>query len=162
MFWVLIYIGLILGVNYGFTVVPLVDLGDLGKWPPMSLAVGLVFVARDYAQRAVGHWVLAAMAIGIVLSYVLASPFVAVASACAFAISELADWIVYTATKRPFRDRILISSAISTPIDSIVFLSMIGHFSIFGAFIMTLSKIIAALVVWRFTAATAPASQGRA
>ena len=43
------YIVLIVLVNIGFTVIPLVPL--LGEmFPPMSLAVGLIFVARDYAQ----------------------------------------------------------------------------------------------------------------
>ncbi|MGF1461587.1 MAG: VUT family protein [Maricaulaceae bacterium] len=40
----------------------------------------------------------------------------------AFAISEIVDWAVYTFTKRPLSQRILLSSAFSAPIDSTVFL----------------------------------------
>ena len=149
MFWVLIYIASIVAVNYGFSVVPLVDLRPLGMWPPMSLLVGAVFVLRDYAQRSVGHWVIPAMGVGILLSYYLADPYVAAASAAAFAISEACDWIIYTLTGRPFPQRVLASSAVGTPIDSAVFLSMIDHFSITGVATMTASKMLAALLVWR-------------
>jgi uncharacterized PurR-regulated membrane protein YhhQ (DUF165 family) len=142
-----IYIALIVLVNYGFSVVPLVPvLGEM--FPPMSLAVGLVFVARDYAQRAIGHRVWLAMAIAGVLSYLMADPFVAVASVVAFAISEAADWAIYSYTRKPFAQRILISSVVSTPLDSAVFLLMIGHFSWLGCLLMTLAKLIGAVVVW--------------
>jgi len=144
---VLIYVFLIVLVNYGFSVVPLMPvLGEM--FPPMSLAVGLVFVARDFAQRAIGHRVWYAMAAAGALSYLMADPFVAVASVVAFAISEAADWGVYSYTKKPFAQRILISSVVSTPLDSAVFLLMIGHFSWLGCLLMTLAKLGGAVVVW--------------
>ena len=58
---------------------------------PMSFAVGLIFVVRDYAQRAVGHWVIAAMLAAGVLSWWMADPFVALASVAAFAVSSLSS-----------------------------------------------------------------------
>lgn len=146
--WLVAYVASIVAVNIGFVAVPLIDLGTLGMWPPMSILVGAVFVLRDYAQRQAGHWVLPAMAIGIVLSYLMASPAVAIASATAFALSELADWAVYTWTRRPFHKRVLLSGAIGTPIDSAAFLALIGHFSLVGALVMTASKMIVAIVVW--------------
>ena len=142
------YIILIVLVNWGFTVVPLIPiLGEM--FPPMSLAVGLIFVLRDFAQREIGHKVIGAMLIGGLLSYIMADPFVAIASVTAFLISESADWAVYTWTKKPFAQRILISSIVSTPIDSAVFLAMIGHFSILAVVLMTISKMIGALIVWK-------------
>ncbi len=78
----------------------------------------------------------------------MANPYIAVASVTAFAISELVDWSVYTFTGYDFAKRILLSSAISTPIDSIVFLYMIGHLSITAVVIMTLSKMIGAFTVY--------------
>ena len=142
------YIILIVLVNWGFTVVPLIPiLGEM--FPPMSLAVGLIFVLRDFAQREIGHKVIGAMLIGGLLSYFMAVPFVAIASVTAFLISESADWAVYTWTKKPFAQRILISSIVSTPIDSAVFLAMIGHFSILAVVLMTISKMIGALIVWK-------------
>ncbi|MBT3661445.1 MAG: hypothetical protein HOB37_02450 [Rhodospirillaceae bacterium] len=144
-----LYVVLIVLVNWGFTVVPLVDMPGGEKWPPMSLVVGFIFVARDFAQREIGHRVIIAMLIAAVLSYVMASPYVAVASLSAFLISEFADWAVYSFTGRPFSQRVLISSAIGTPLDSVVFLWAINHLSVSGVVAMTASKMLGALIVWR-------------
>jgi len=146
--WTAAYIALIVAVNYGFSVVPLVDLPGEEKWPPMSLVVGFIFVARDFAQREIGHKVILAMLIAGGLSYVMASPFVAVASVAAFLISEFADWGIYSFTGKKFHERVLWSSAFATPIDSIVFLAIIGHLSVTGVVAMTVSKMLGALGVW--------------
>ena len=143
-----LYVILIVAVNYGFTVVPLVALPGGEVWPPISLLVGFIFVARDYAQREIGHRVIIAMLAAGVLSYVMASPFIAVASVAAFLISEFADWAVYTFTGRTFARRVLLSSAVGTPIDSAVFLSLIDQFSMIGVVAMTASKMLGALLVW--------------
>lgn len=142
------YVALIVAVNWLFTVLPLIDLPGGDKWPPASLIVGLIFVARDFAQREIGHRVIIAMLVAGAISYVMADPYVAAASVAAFLISEFADWAVYSFTKRPFSQRILLSSAIGTPLDSVVFLLMIGHFSLVGAIAMTISKMLGAVVVW--------------
>ena len=144
----LLYIALIVTVNYAFTVVPLVPLPDGTLWPPVSLLVGFVFVARDYAQREIGHRVLLAMLVGVVLSYLMAGPAVAAASAAAFLVSELLDWAVYTLTRRPFSQRILFSSAVGAPVDSVVFLGGIGLLSATGVVAMTASKLAGAVIVW--------------
>ena len=141
------YILSILLVNIGFVYIqPIPLLGEM--FPPMSIIVGFIFILRDFAQREVGHKVLAAMAVGAVLSYFMADPFVAFASVVAFMISELVDWVVYTFTKRPLKDRILLSSGLSTPIDSAVFLLMLGFFSPLGFILMTIAKMVAALIIW--------------
>ena len=146
--YTLAYIVLIVVVNYGFSVVPLIPfMGEM--FPIMSLVVGLIFVSRDFAQREIGHRVILAMIVAAGISYVMADPFVAIASLAAFTFSELADWAIYTFSKKEFKQRVLISSAISTPVDSVIFLTMIGHFSITGAVLMTASKMVGALVVWR-------------
>lgn len=146
---IIAYILAIVAVNVGFVYVPLMDLGALGMWPPMSLAVGAIFVLRDYAQRQHGHSVLLAMLVGVGLSYWMANPYVAIASATAFLVSEMVDWSVYTWTRKPFAQRVLWSSAIGTPVDSVVFLAMIGHLSAVGVATMTISKMLAALAVWQ-------------
>jgi uncharacterized PurR-regulated membrane protein YhhQ (DUF165 family) len=144
----IVYVASIVLVNYGFSVVPLVPLPGGEMWPPMSLIVGLVFVARDFAQREIGHKVLLAMLLGCGLSYLMADPFVAIASVVAFGISEMVDWLVYTYTGRPFAQRVLMSSVVGTPVDSAVFLAMIEHFSWTGVAVMTASKMLGALAVW--------------
>lgn len=141
------YIISIVLVNIGFVYIPPIPL--LGEmFPPMSLIVGIIFILRDFAQREIGHRVLGAMAVGAVLSYFMADPFVAIASVAAFFISEMVDWAVYTYTKKPLGQRILLSSAIGTPIDSAVFLLILGFFSPLGFLLMTIAKMIAAVVIW--------------
>ena len=141
------YVAAIVAVSIGFVYVPLVPIwGEM--FPPMSLVVGAVFILRDFAQREIGHHILAAMGVGAALSYLMADPYVALASLVAFLISELVDWYVYTFTGRPLAQRILLSSAISTPIDSAVFLEMIGHFSFVGFAMMTAAKMLAAGAIW--------------
>ena len=144
----LLYVALIVAVNYGFSVVPLVKLPDGPMWPPMSLVVGFIFVVRDFAQREIGHKVLLAMLVGAALSYVMASPYVAITSAAAFLVSELVDWLIYSLTKRPLSQRILYSSLLATPLDSAVFLFGIGAFSWVGLLAMTVSKLLGAAIVW--------------
>jgi uncharacterized PurR-regulated membrane protein YhhQ (DUF165 family) len=143
------YVALIVAVNYAFTQVPPITLPDGTIWPPVALIVGFVFVVRDFAQREVGHRVLLAMLAGAGLSYYMVEdPSVAVASAAAFAVSELVDWAVYSFTGRPLSQRILYSSALGAPIDSAVFLGGIGLLSATGVAAMTLSKMAGALLVW--------------
>ena len=146
--FMLAYIGLVVLVNIGFSYVPMVDLG-FGLFSPMAILVGFIFVIRDFAQRDSGHYVLVAMALATLLSFIMADPFVAVASALAFGASELTDWGIYTATKKPFHQRVLVSSLISTPIDTAVFLLMISGFTggTFG--LMIASKMLAALLIWK-------------
>jgi uncharacterized PurR-regulated membrane protein YhhQ (DUF165 family) len=143
-----LYVALIVAVNYAFTVVPMVALPDGTMWPPVSLAVGLVFVLRDFAQREIGHRVLLAMLVGAILSYFMAGAAIAVASTAAFLVSELADWAVYSFTKKPLSQRILLSSVIGAPIDSLVFLGGIGFLSAAGVIAMTISKLAGAVIVW--------------
>ena len=141
------YIVSIVLVNIGFVYIPMIPMfGEM--FPPMTLIVGLVFILRDFAQREIGHKVLVAMGIGAMLSYIMADPFVAIASVVAFFISEMVDWAVYTYTKRPLGQRILLSSAIGTPIDSAVFLSMLGFFSPVGFLLMVIGKMVAAVIIW--------------
>lgn len=143
------YIAVILAVNIGFSYVPMI-VTPLGLISPMAVVVGFAFVIRDFAQRQVGHEVLGAMAIGLVLSYLLADPYVATASAAAFAASEIADYLIYTISGKPFYKRVLISSAVSTPIDTAVFLLGISGFTIGTFALMVISKMIAAVVIYWF------------
>lgn len=146
----LAYLAAILGANLGFSYLPMIALPGGQMLAPMSFVVGAVFVLRDLAQRELGHKVLLVMGVGLAASYIMADPFVAIASAVAFAISELADWLVYTLTKKPLAQRILFSSLIGTPVDSAVFMLVAGFFSLPGLLIMTTSKMFAALAVYAY------------
>lgn len=144
----LIYVTLIAGVNWAFAVIPMVELPGGDLWSPAALIVGFVFVVRDFAQRAIGHKVLLAMLVGCLISWYMASPALAIASAGAFAIGELADWSLYTFTQKPFSQRILYSSLLGAPMDSIFFLSFIGIASPISIGSMTASKLVGAFIVF--------------
>jgi len=55
-------------------------------------------------------------------SFYYAWPIIALASGLAFAISELADWALFTFTRYRLSTRILLSSALAAPIDTTIFL----------------------------------------
>lgn len=135
------YVTIVVALNVGFSIWPEHD----WFW---SLLVGSVLVLRDYAQRVWGHACLALMGLAALLSYLLGSPEVALASATAFAVSETVDWLVYTATQRPFADRVLLSTAASAPIDSTVFLVLAHLFTWQLLAIGVVSKWTAGVVVW--------------
>lgn len=147
----LLYVAFVLGVNLGFSYVPMVPT-PIGLLSPMAFVVGGIFVVRDYAQRKVGHLVVVAMVIGIVLSYLMADPFVAIASAAAFAASETADYLIYSITKKPFHKRVILSAAISSPIDTLVFLFGINGFTTGTFVLMILSKVVAAAGIYLYYA----------
>lgn len=89
---------------------------------PLTIVTGLVFVLRDFVQRNMGQKVLIVMGLGITWAFYYAWPVIALASGIAFAVSELADWALYTFTRYRLSTRILISSAAAAPIDTTIFL----------------------------------------
>ena len=92
--------------------------------PSGVLIVGLALVLRDFVHRAFG-WKpsVSAIMVGVALSFWTASPAVAMASAAAFALSELADLGIYAPLARK---RLLLAVALSgvvgAAVDSAVFL----------------------------------------
>lgn len=94
--------------------------------PSGVLMIGLALVLRDLVQRRLGAaWVLVAIVLGTVLSILVAPPALVFASATAFALSELADFAVYT----PLQRRRLVlavfaSGVVGLVIDSLVFLQL--------------------------------------
>lgn len=145
--WAIAYVWSIIIVNVGFTYIHPIDVG-FGLFSPMALFVGAVFIFRDYTQCTVGRVaIFLYMAIGLVLSYIMADPFVASASALAFAFSETIDWLVFTYTKKPIRERVIISNVVSIPVDTVIFLSVTGFWSLPTFVIMVLSKLVATLIL---------------
>ncbi|AWK87375.1 preQ0 transporter [Azospirillum thermophilum] len=141
MIWLAAYIGSIVAINYAFSLFPHLDL----VW---SCWVGLVFILRDMVQVRFGHWALAAMLAGTVVSYLLADPFVATASVAAFALSETIDWVVFTVTKRPLRDRLWLSAALSVPADTALFFGMLDIWEPGVWAASFASKLLGVSVVW--------------
>jgi uncharacterized PurR-regulated membrane protein YhhQ (DUF165 family) len=142
--YVLLYIGSIAAINFGFSQWHDNEVISLA----LSTGIGGVFILRDLVQRRYGHGVLLAMLAAVAVSYLTSDPYVATASALAFLVSEAADWAVYTVTKRPLSDRVLLSSAVSVPLDTVVFLGVLGLLIPQLIAVQIASKFGAALVVW--------------
>lgn len=89
---------------------------------------GLTFVLRDLLQDALGSkWVLGLIAVGAALSFLLADPFIATASAVAFLLAEVTDFAVYTPLrKRGYIRAAIASNAVGAFIDTVAFLSIAG------------------------------------
>lgn len=152
--WTLLYILLIPLVNWAFSWTPLVALPDGGMWSPFSMVVGLILVVRDFAQREVGHYIFVPLLIGVAISFAMAPPQIALASAAAFFVSEAVDWAMFTFTKKPLSTRVLLSSLAGAPVDSIIYLTganmaFPGLFSWWTLGTMIVSKLAGAYVVYR-------------
>jgi uncharacterized PurR-regulated membrane protein YhhQ (DUF165 family) len=140
------YILCVVGCNVLFTTLPPVSL--FGQMiPPASLLAGGVFVVRDFAHRNHPRAVIAAMAVATLISYALASPVIAVASAAAFAVSEAADYAVFRWSSGSFWRRVLLSSAIAVTLDTALFLAGIGALSWPTALMMSIAKMVALVAV---------------
>ncbi len=145
--WTALYVAAIVLVNWMFT--------SIAPWPtPLgdlylaNIMVGFVFVLRDYAQREVGHRVLLATAVGGVITWFMVDPIIAVASITAFILSESADWGVYSFLRRPLSQRILISSLIAIPLDTLAFQYLAGYLTPAAFMTEIASKAVGVLLVW--------------
>lgn len=103
---------------------------------------------RDYAQRAAGNWVIPLTLLAAVLTYFAVDEVVALASGTAFVVSETIDFVVFKATKRPMKDRIVISSAVAVPFDGWIFLGMMGWLTTQLFWVHYAVKMVASLLMW--------------
>jgi uncharacterized PurR-regulated membrane protein YhhQ (DUF165 family) len=148
-FYTVTYMLAIIAVNSLFAYVPTFTLwGEMVA--PADIIVGSVYVLRDMAQREIKHYVIIAMLIATGISYLMADKSVAFASASAFLVGEVIDWLIYTCTKKPLSQRLLWSSLISAPVDSLVFLSLIHQLNWLGFVLLNASKLIGIFLVWLF------------
>ncbi|MGW3427990.1 VUT family protein [Streptomyces melanosporofaciens] len=144
-----------------FGAVP-VGFGQLA--PAGVYLVGLALVLRDVAREAAGRSaVVAAIAVGAVVSYWLADPALAVASAAAFAVAETMDFAVYEPLrKRGLLTAMAVSNSVGMLADSLLFLHLaFGSLQflpgqLLGKAWMTLAAI-GIIAVWRRRAAAVSA-----
>ncbi len=131
--WAYLYVAVIPALNWSFGKAHILEVdmshllgqlpnGENAFFQPLTMVTGLVFVVRDFVQREMGHKVLILMVLAIAWSFYYSWPVIALASACAFAISEAADWVMFTFTKYRLSTRIVLSSLVAAPIDTTVFL----------------------------------------
>lgn len=92
--------------------------------PSGVLMIGLALILRDAVHEILGaRWAVGAIIAGAILSYLLADPFIALASLAAFAISEFSDFAVYSKLRE--RSKYLAMGAsgiVGSIIDSVIFL----------------------------------------
>lgn len=89
---------------------------------------GLTFLLRDALQDVAGkRWTLGVIAAGAALSFLVSDGFIALASAVAFGLSELADLFVYTPLrKRGYIRAAIASNVVGALVDTVVFLAIAG------------------------------------
>lgn len=115
-----------LTTNYGF-----VPVGFGLEATAGTYLAGACFVFRDAVHDTAGRWAsLAVIAVGGLLSFLVADPFIALASAVAFTVSETVDLAVYT----PLRRRGYIRAAVASNfagsfVDTVLFLWIAGFFA---------------------------------
>lgn len=117
---------------------------------------GATFVLRDLVHDLAGRWfVVALIATGAGLSFLLSDPRIALASGVAFLLSELVDMLVYV----PLRQRghyiraALASNTVGAFVDTVLFLAIAGFpiwSSVPGQMLAKLTVTAAVVViVWR-------------
>jgi uncharacterized PurR-regulated membrane protein YhhQ (DUF165 family) len=114
--------------NFGVYCIPdgpcLIPVGFGLDAPSGVLMVGAALVLRDMLHRAMGWiWALAAIAIGSMVSWVVAPAEIVLASASAFALSETINQIIYAPLyRRRLISAVLVSSVVGAILDSALFL----------------------------------------
>jgi len=131
-------------VGFGFTA------------PSGVLLIGVALAARDAVQRQAGYrWAVAAIAVGVALSY-LVNPAVATASAAAFLLGELLDLAIYTPlSKRNLPVAVTVSGIAGGGVDTLVFLWIaFGSFQFWQGQVIgkTLVALACGLIVWMWRA----------
>lgn len=113
--------------TYGFVPVGFGYMSTAG-----TFAAGAAFAARDALQDLAGkRATLIVIALGAGLSYLVADPFIATASAVAFLLSEVVDLAVYTPLRaksrlggRRWAAAVVASNVVGAAVDTVVFLAM--------------------------------------
>ena len=130
--------------------------GPIRVWPTELLApagvyvVGLAFVLRDFIQYQGSRWLaIGAIAVGTALS-VFVSPKLALASAAAFALSEVAGLFTFwLLQRRALVAGVALAGVVAAAIDSYVFLSIaFGSLAFFeGQFVAKITMSLLALPI---------------
>lgn len=122
------FLASVIGANYATTHWGMVHVG-LGLYATAgTYLAGATFVLRDLIQDQAGKAVIAGLIVaGALVSMVLASPQIAVASGVAFLLSEAADLAVYTPLRRRGYIRAAVASnLVGSLVDTVVFLAIAG------------------------------------
>lgn len=122
------YVGCVVAANWLTEHYGLVPIGFGLLVAAGTFAAGGAILTRNLGQDLVGRVVIVGlMVLGIALSWWLASPALAVASAVAFALSEASDMTMYTWLRQAGRPRALIAAGfVGSLVDTVAFLHLAG------------------------------------
>ena len=122
------FLGCILAANYVTSRYGMVPVGFGLMATAGTYFAGLSFVIRDSLQDAAGkRWTIAVITLGAALSFLVSDPFIALASAVAFGISELVDLGIYTPLRRKGYVRAAVASNVAgSLVDTVAFLTIAG------------------------------------
>jgi len=115
-----------------------------------TYAAGFALLSRDFVHTYLGvRGVLLGIAVGVILSWFLATPALAMASAVAFLVAEVADMLVFLWIRpRGFVRAALISNCVSAPVDTVLFLWIAGFPLVFESIVgQMVGKILWATIV---------------
>ena len=120
----LLYVLTVVAANYAVERWGVVSVGFGLMAPAAVYFVGVAFTLRDIVHETLGRLAVAGgIVLGAGLSYFVSSGRLALASAIAFLISELADWSVYAPLRRRgWLKAVVASNIVGLIIDSIIFL----------------------------------------
>lgn len=123
-----LFLGCILAANVVTTHLGMIPVGFGLVATAGTYFAGLTFILRDALQDVAGkRWTLAVIALGALLSFLVSDPFIALASAVAFGLSELADLAVYTPLrKRGYIRAAIASNIVGALVDTVAFLTIAG------------------------------------
>lgn len=117
------YLACILGANAAIQHYGIIPVGFGLSAPAGVYFIGPALVFRDLVQWTLGKYVsLVTLAFGAVMSYAIADPHIATASAVAFGISELADFALFTWIAPRWSRAVLAGGIAGALLDSAVFL----------------------------------------
>lgn len=123
-----VYVGSVVLANVLTETYGLVPIGLGMSVTAGTFAAGVTLLARNIGQDVNGRRVIVAlMVLGVVLSWWLASPALALASGVAFALSETADMAVYTPLRRHgWAKAALAAALVGAVVDTVAFLWIAG------------------------------------
>lgn len=152
----LAFLGCIIAANYATTRYGMVPVGFGLMATAGTYFAGLSFVVRDSLQDAAGKvWTLAIIALGAGLSFLVSDPFIALASAVAFGLSEVADLAIYTPLrKRGYVRAAVASNVVGAFVDTVAFLAIAGFpirqalaGQMVGKLLITVAAIVLVVIV---------------
>jgi uncharacterized PurR-regulated membrane protein YhhQ (DUF165 family) len=122
------YVASVVAANYLTEHYGLVSVGFGLLVTAGTFAAGVSLVARNLTQDLTGRVaVVGLMIVGVVLSWFLATPALAVASGVAFALSESTDMLVYTGLrKRGWTSALVTAGLAGALVDTLLFLHIAG------------------------------------